>query len=157
MTEHDSRPLHHLDACDAFKLAVEQSGLTLPQIASRLGWSESMTRRVFSAEKFFPSYPDLPSFCAAVGNLTIVHWLLARATFYGIDENHQDVDCNMLLRRVNDIFAEVGDVADEARSAVADDILEPSELRRLIKEISDVLERGMALLGDLRTMERAHA
>lgn len=160
MTDLDSRPLHHLDAVDAFKLAVQQGGLSLPDIAKGMGWSQSFARRVFSAEKFYPSYPDLPKFCAVVGNNIIIHWLLARATFHGIDEARQDVDCNTLLRRVNDIFAEVGDVAEEARRSVADDSLEPQELRRLIKELSDVLQQGMALVGDLREMERnapAHA
>lgn len=157
MTDLDARPLHHLDAVDAFKLAVQQSGKGLPEIAKGMGWSQSLARRVFSAEKFFPSYPDLPKFCSVVGNLTIIHWLLSTATFYGIDEARQNLDCNALLRRVNDIFAEVGDVAEEARKSVADNRLEPMELRRLIQELSDVLQRGMALVGDLREMERAHA
>lgn len=158
MTEHDARPLHHLDAVDAFKLAVQQSGKTLPDIAKGMDWSVSQARRVFSAAKFYPSYPDLPRFCAVVGNLTIINWLLARATFHGIDEGRQSVDCAALLLRVTDIFAEVGDVAEEARKSVADNSLEPRELRSLIQELSDVLQQGMALVGDLREMERnAHA
>jgi len=160
MTEHDSRPLHHLDAVDAFKLAVQQSGKTLPDIAKAMNWSLSQARRVFSAEKFFPSYPDLPRFCAVVGNMTIINWLLAKATFHGIDVTRQSLDCAALLMRVTDIFAEVGDVAEEARKSVADNVLEQQELRRLIQELSDVLRHGMALVGDLREMERhanAHA
>lgn len=150
----NERSLHHLDAIDAFKLAIEQSGKNPTEIATILGWSESFMRRVFSSEKFFPSYPDLPAFCAAVGNLTIVHWLISRATFYGIDEKHQNVDCHTLLVRVNEVFAEVGDVAQETRVAIADNKLTKVELRRIIKEISDVLQTGMGLVGDLREMER---
>lgn len=147
--------LHHLDPADAFKLAVERSGLSLPEIAKTMGWSMAQVRRVFSAEKYYPSFTDLPRFCAVVGNTTIIQWLLARATFEGIDESHQDIDCNALLLRVTDIFAEVGDVAEEARRAASDNQLQEVELRRLIKELSDVLERGMALVGDLRHMERS--
>lgn len=150
-------PLHHLDPIDAFKLAIEKSGRPLPEIAKDMGWSTSFVRRVFSAEKFFPSVVDIPRFCAVIGNQVIIHWLLARATFYGLDEAHQDMDCNALLRRVNDLFAEVGDVADEARESIKNNILEPNECRRLIKELSDVLDRGMSLVSDLRALERANA
>jgi hypothetical protein len=155
MTTPDVPQLRHLEAVDAFKLAVEESGRPLPEIAQAMGWSMPQARRVFSAEQYFPSYPDLPRFCAVVGNLTVVHWLFAKATFYGFDEQHQSLDCADLLLRVTEIFGEVGDVADEARRAVVDNRLDALELRRLIKELSDLLERGMALVGDLRQMERA--
>jgi len=157
MIASDETPLHHLDAIDAFKLAIEKSVKPLPQIANEMGWSESFVKRVFSADKFFPSVADIPRFCAVLGNQVIIHWLLARATFYGLDEAHQDVDCNALLRRVNDLFAEVGDVAAEARASTADNKLEPVECRRLIKELSDVLDRGMSLVADLRSLERTNA
>lgn len=145
--------LHLLEPVDAFKLAIEQSGRSPADIAADLGWSEFFMRRVFSAEKFYPSYADLPAFCAAVGNLTILHWLMASATFHGIDQKHQSVDCNNLLVRVNGVFAEVGDVAQEARKAIADNKLDTRERRRLISELSDVLENCMALVGDLRSMD----
>lgn len=148
--------LHRLDAVDAFKLAIEQSNKTVIEIAQELGWSEFFMRRVFSPEKFFPSYADIPEFCVAVGNLTVIHWLVARTTFYGIDDQRQNVDCRSLLERVNSVFAEVGDVAQEARKAIADDMLDKHERRRLISERSDVLEGCMALVGDLREMD-AHA
>lgn len=153
----DATPLHHLDPIDAFKLAIEKSGRPLPKIAGEMGWSTSFVRRVFSAEKFFPSVADIPRLCAVLGNQVIIHWLLARATFYGLDEAHQNVDCNALLRRVNDLFAEVGDVATAARASIADDKLEPRECRQIIKELSDVLDRGMSLVADLRALERTNA
>lgn len=155
----DTLHLHRIDPVDAFKMAIEQSGLSLPQLARRMEWSESMARRVFSPEKFYPSFEDLPKFCNVVGNTIIVQWLMARATFYGVNEHAQAVDCRALLLRVNDIFAEVGDVADEARKAVEDNKLEAREMRALINELQDVLERGMALVGDLRQQLKgaAHA
>jgi len=157
MIESDAIPLHHLDPIDAFKLAIDKSVKPLPQIAKEMGWSKSFVKRVFSADKFFPSVADIPRFCAVLGNQVIIHWQLARATFYGLDEAHQDMDCNVLLRRVNDMFAEVGDVAAEARTSIADNRLDPTECRRLIKELSDVLDGGMSLVADLRALERANA
>jgi len=157
MIETEATPLHHLDAIDAFKLAIEKSNKPLPEIAKEMGWKPFFMKRVFSAEKFYPSVEDIPRLCAVLGNQVIIHWQLARATFYGLDEAHQDVDCNALLRRVNDLFAEVGDVATEARASIADNKLEPHECRRLIKELSDVLDRGMSLVSDLRALERSDA
>jgi len=157
MNTSDAIPLHHLDTIDAFKLAIDKSPKELPEIAKEMGWSKSFVRRVFSTDKFFPSVDNIPQFCAVLGNQVIIHWLLARATFYGLDEAHQDLDCNALLRRVNDLFAEVGDVADEARESIKNNILEPNECRRLIKELSDVLDRGMSLVSDLRALERTNA
>jgi hypothetical protein len=81
--------------------------------------------------------------------------LLASATFYGIDEKRQSVDCRTLLERVNSVFAEVGDVAHEARRSIADDRIDKAERHRLINELSDVLEGCMALIGDLREMDNA--
>jgi len=153
----DFPPLHHLDAVDAFKLAIEQSGKPLPEIAVEMGWSESFMRRVFSTDKFFPSLADIPRFCSVLGNQVVLQWLIARATFYGVDEQHQDIDCSELLRRVNDLFAELGDVATEAREAIKNNVIEPQECRKLIREISDVLERGMSLISDLRLLERDNA
>lgn len=155
MATPDVPQLRRLEAVDAFKLAVEESGLSLPEIAKGMDWSMPQARRVFSAEQYFPSFPDLPRFCAVVGNLTVVHWLLAKATFYGVDEQHQSLDCADLLLRVTEIFSDVGTVAEEARKAVADNKLEACELRRLIRELSELLACGMALVGDLRLMERA--
>lgn len=144
--------LHKLEAVDAFRLAIEQSGKTPHEVAIALGWSDHFARRVFSAEKFFPSYADLPAFCSAVGNMTILHWLIARATYYGLEDTAQSVDCESLLLRVNNVFAEVGDVAQETRVAIADNKIDHAEIRHLIRELTDVVDCGMALIGDLRRM-----
>lgn len=145
--------LHTLDAVDAFKLAAQSCHLPIKEICRLMGWSESFARRVFSTEKFYPSFEDLPRFCAIVGNPIIIQWLLAKAAFYGLNPEHQTVDCRALLLRVTDIFAEVGDVATEARTAVQDNLLQPAELRRLLSALQTVLEDGMTLVGDLRAMQ----
>lgn len=145
--------LHTLDAVDAFKLAAQSCHLPIKEICRLMGWSESFARRVFSTDKFYPSIEDLPRFCAIVGNPIIIQWLLAKAAFYGLNPEHQTVDCRALLLRVTDIFAEVGDVATEARTAVQDNLLQPAELRRLLSALQTVLEDGMTLVGDLRAMQ----
>lgn len=143
--------LHKLDAVDAFKLAVQSSHLPVKEVSRLMGWSETFARRVYSTEKFYPSFEDLPKFCAVTGNMIIIQWLLAKAAFHGLDAAHQTVDCRALLLRVTDIFSEVGEVATEARAAVGDNLLQPVELRRLVVALQAVLEDGMTLVGDLRS------
>ena len=144
--------LHLVDACDAFKVSVQAGHLPVKDLARLMGWSESFARRVFSTEKFYPSFEDLPKFCATVGNMVILQWLLAKATMYGLRPEHQSVDCRALLLRVTDIFTEVGDVATEARAAVQDNRLSAAELRRILSCLQMLLEDGMALTGDLRAI-----
>lgn len=146
--------LHTLDAVDAFKIALQSAHIPIKELCRLMGWSESFARRVFSTDKFYPSFEDLPRFCATVGNAVIIQWLFAKAAFYGLDEDHEAVDCRALLLRVTDIFSEVGDVATEARAAVQDNRLRPGELRRLLSTLQLVLEDGMSLVGDLRSMEQ---
>ena len=48
----------------------------------------------------------------------------------------------------------MSDVGQEASAAIQDGKLEPKELRRIIRELNDVVDRSMALIGDLRVLER---
>lgn len=142
--------LHAIEAVDAFKLAMQSSHLSFREISRLMGWSETFARRVFSAEKFYPSFENLPKFCAVTGNMVIIQWLLAKAAVHGLNPEHPSVDCRALLLRVTDIFADAGDVAAKARAAVKDSLLRPHEIRRLLSALQVVLEDGCALLGDLR-------
>lgn len=150
----DTRGLASLDAIDAFKLAAEQSHMTLGQIADAMGWSESQARRVFSTEKYFPSVPDIPKFCNALGNNVILLWLQAKTMTYGLPETCRDIDCENLVFRIGALFGEVGDVGRKGQDAIADGKLEAHELRAIINEVKDVLTEGMELVGDLRILER---
>lgn len=150
----DTRGLENLDAIDAFKLAIEQSDKDLPTIAREMGWSESYVKRVFSTEKFFPSVLYIPQFCHVVGNNMVLQWLQAKAMTYGLPEENRNLDCENLVFRIGNLFAEVGDVGRKGQDAIADGKLEPHELRAIIDEVKDVLTEGMDLVGDLRILER---
>jgi hypothetical protein len=150
----DTRALANLDPIDAFKLAAEQSHKPLSEIADAMGWSESQARRVFSTEKYWPSFEDLPQFCSVLGNNVLLLWLQAKTMTYGMPEQCRDVDCENLVFRIGELFAEVGDVGRKGQEAIADGKLEPHELRAIINEVKDVLTEGMELVGDLRMLER---
>lgn len=150
----DTRGLANLDAIDAFKMAIENSHKDLPTIAKEMEWSESHTRRIFSTEKYYPSVVDLPRFCHTVGNNLILQWLQAKTMTYGLPTEERNIDCENLVFRIGNLFAEVGDVGRKGQDAIADGKLEPHELRAIIDEVKDVLTEGMDLVGDLRILER---
>ncbi|MCJ2164632.1 MULTISPECIES: phage regulatory CII family protein [unclassified Pseudodesulfovibrio] len=150
----DTQSLANLDAIDAFKLAIESSGKDVPTITKEMEWSESHTRRIFSTEKYYPSVVDLPRFCHVVGNNLVLQWLQAKAMTYGLPTEDRNIDCENLVFRIGNLFAEVGDVGRKGQEAIADGKLEPHELRAVIDEVKDVLTEGMELVGDLRILER---
>lgn len=154
MEDKPRQSLAALDAVDAFKLAWERSGKTMPEIMRAMGWSEYHAKRVFGVERYFPTYEDLPRFCNVAGNTIIVQWLMVQAMQYGVCPKHISVDCAELVRRTGDLFGEMSDVGQEASSAIQDGVLEPKELRRIIRELNDVVNKSMALIGDLRVLER---
>jgi hypothetical protein len=144
-----------LDAVDAFKLAWERSGKTMPQIMREMGWSEYHAKRVFGTERYFPTFEDLPKFCNVAGNTIVVQWLHVQAMQYGVEPQHINVDCAELVKRIGDLFGEMSDVGQEASDSIRDGILEPKELRRIIRELNDVVNKSMTLIGDLRALERS--
>ena len=154
MIRENRTPLHNLCPEDAFKLALERSGMTWQKLAEEMGWTESHTKRVFSLERYFPTYEDLPKFCSIVGNMVIINWLQVQAMQYGLEHQHRDVDCQSLVFRISQLFGETSDVGQEAQKAVADGQLEPRELRRIIRELNDVVNTSLDMIGDLRELER---
>ena len=86
-------PFHKMEASEAFSLAARESGLPFPVICKRMSWSKSYGRRVFRNEKFYPSFADLPRWCAVVGNTIVLQWALARATTHGLEAQFERVDC----------------------------------------------------------------
>lgn len=146
--------LRHLDSTDVFKLACVESGKGMDQIAREMGWGISHAKRIFSANRYFPTYEDLPKFCAVVGNQLIVQWLQIMAEGDGQPPKHAEVDCSSLVFRIGELFSEAGDVGAAGQSAIEDMKLEPRELRRIMKELRDVIVKSLALMGDIRAQER---
>ena len=143
-------PFHKMEASEAFSLAARESGLPFPVICKRMSWSKTYGRRVFRNEKFYPSFADLPRWCAVVGNTIVLQWALARATTHGLEAQFDHVDCQALLLRITGMFADAGTVAARTREAVGDNLLEPHELRSVVKGLDALISGTLDLLGDLR-------
>lgn len=152
----NNKGLRELDAVDAMKLAVALSGKHVTDIAKEMDTGLYLVRRWFSTEKYFPSFEDIPLFCRTVGNMTLINWLQVQA-MAGDKVEHSDINCAALVGRVGELFGEMGDVGLEAQEAVKDGILESFELRRVIKEVTEVVAKGNQLVADLRIAERALA
>lgn len=146
----DNIALHKMDAPEAFAFAASVSGMTFAEICAGMRWSKSFGRRVFRNEKFYPSFEDLPRFCSVVKNTIVLQWALARAITHGLEEEFDQVDCQGLLIRVTGMFADAGVVADRTRQAVADNLLQPHEIRRIVTGLDTLTEGALDLLGDLR-------
>lgn len=142
--------LHKMNAPEAFALAASASGMPFNEICDGMGWSKSFGRRVFRNEKFYPSFEDLPRFCAVVKNTIVLQWALARSITHGLEEEFAQVDCQGLLFRVTGMFADAGVVAGRTRQAVADNLLQPHEIRRIVTGLDTLTTSALELLGDLR-------
>lgn len=150
----DLQRLGELAPLDVYKLALTTAGKSPQKVSEAMGWDTGQTNRIFSPEKYWPSYPQLPKLCHILGNTILIDWLMIRAMRYGLDETHQDVDCKNLALRVADLFGEVGDVGRSAQAALEDGKLEPKELRAIIRELTDVGDKTFGLIADLRVLER---
>ncbi|MBI9109885.1 phage regulatory CII family protein [Maridesulfovibrio ferrireducens] len=143
-----------LDALDAFKLALELSDKSKQEISHEMGWQDYHTNRIFSPEHYYCSYEDLPKFCAVVGNNIVIEWLAVKAENYEQPLSVEEIDCTALLFRVGQIFGETSDVGTEVQAAIKDGKLEPSELRRIIKELTQLTDKAMKTIGEIRKAER---
>lgn len=150
MDEH--APYAHLAPEDAFRLAIMRSDYPVKELCKRLGWTESFLRRVLSIEKYFPSYEDIPLFCAAVGNTIVIEWLMARSA--AVAQNFPNVTPGLLQGAVLDLSVELGDVAGRVRAAIEDGIITKQENRGILKDILELIGEAVELAGTLRDFDR---
>ena len=137
---------------DAFRLAIMRSPYGIHETAKRLGWTDSFMRRVLSIEKYFPSFEDIPKFCAAVDNIIVIEWQMARAAIT-VHEN-PNVTSDLLKSSVLDLSAELGDVAHRTRMALEDGEITKREIRGILKELLELINAAIDLAGILKAHER---
>lgn len=137
---------------DVFRLAISRSRHAPSVLAKHLGVSESFLRRVTAAEKYFPSYEDIPAFCDAVGNILVIEWQLARVSF-----THQSpllVTPGFLHKQVLSLTKELGHLSEKIVSATSDSRITKTENRTILKEVLDLLEVATQLAGALRAHDK---
>ena len=117
-----------------------------------MGVSESFLRRVTSAEKYFPSYEDIPAFCDAVGNTLVIEWQFARVSF--THQSPLSVTSGFLHTQVLSLAKELGHVSEKIITATADNRISKAENRIILKEVLDLLEAATQLAGALRAHDK---
>lgn len=122
----------------AFRLAVAMSRKSDSEIATAMGWSKSVEYRVFSNANYYPSLPNLVTFCDAVGNAIIAQWVMAN--FNAIAHHTDPIDAVKLLASMGSLFARMGAVAKEGEAALADDgKVDAAEARRILRKMQDLV------------------
>lgn len=137
---------------DVFRLAISRSRHAPSILAKQMGVSESFLRRVTSAEKYFPSYEDIPAFCDAVGNTLVIEWQFARVS--GTSQSPQSVTPGFLHTQVLSLAKELGHISEKIIAATADNRISKTENRTILKEVLDLLEAATLLAGALRAHDK---
>ena len=137
---------------------VSGSGKPAAEIAAEVGWSPSVASRIFNpAEEYWPSLPMAPAFCVACGSSLLIDWQVCQAEAGGVRFEHPAMDWQDLLLTLTDLEKELGDVAEEVRQDIEPDPdgkrrIDRTEAKRIIREVQDVITKGVALINGVRPM-----
>ena len=146
--------LRGMPAFAALRLAVSLSGKADDEIAAAMNWSPRVANRIFSNDSYWPSFPTLPRLCAILGNDILARWVTVNAV--ALPEPVDAVDASGLITLMGDLFAEMGDVANAGRNALADGQINDLDARRILRELRDVLDKGAEFMGRLQVnLDRA--
>lgn len=137
---------------DAFRLAASQSGKSANQICQEMGWQPTFARRIFSIEKFYPSFADIPKFCRVVGNTIVIDWLKANAMADKKLCPHKIQNCLDLAQDVLTLAESTGKLSTTAKEAILDGSIEHEEKIVIIKVLQKLLKEGAEMLHALKEM-----
>ncbi|MFP5223130.1 MAG: helix-turn-helix domain-containing protein [Acidobacteriota bacterium] len=133
----------------ALRLAREVSGLTLEAVSERSGISLPTIKRYFDEhDTYLPSLSNIPPLCRALENTIIMDWLAAQLEDLSPSEGIHSVQ--QLLRGVNRIGQEAGDVCRVADRVAEDGFICPVEAQELAGELKDVEEAARAIRENLQ-------
>jgi hypothetical protein len=141
---------------DVIAQMVADSGKHRDDIAAEVGWSSSVSSRIFNpSESYWPSLPTVPRFCVACGSTLLIDWLVAQVEIGAVELEPDELDWVGLLLGLTEMEKELGDVAKEVRRAIDPKgaqgrDLSRTEAKRIIREVQDVITRGVDLIKGLR-------
>ncbi|WP_319761907.1 hypothetical protein [Maridesulfovibrio sp.] len=150
----DPRDLINITAYEAFRLALKVSGKTEAEVREEMGYSESHCHRVFSVEEYYTSYEKIPKLCKFLDNNIIILWLIVQADKDMHQPIYHEMDCPELLKEAAELLKETSDVGKEVGATIEDNEIKLTEIRRVIREVCEVVAKGICMLGKLRMHER---
>lgn len=139
------------------EMAVAMSGKTRAQIEVDLGWTKSRVTRICNPNAhYWPSLPDVPVFCNALGNTLLIDWLKARCDAHSVEklESASEDDTLEVLRLMSSIGREMGDVHKVIEKSLSNDgLVDEVEARRIAREGYDVIRRWSELFTTLARIQ----
>ena len=132
----------------ALRLALAFSKKTPEQIEQEMGWSKSVSARVFCSGNYFPAYRNIPKFCDVIGNNILILWLFKNRKYPAYDQL-EPMDALALLQSMGSFLKEMGDASCKAQEALKDWNVSQEEARNIIKEVRDVIEVGCYIMSRL--------
>lgn len=120
---------------DALHQATRLSGKTEDEVGAAMRWAPGNTARIYGQESYWPTLPNLPKLCVVLGNTVLLEWLQAQAEAGGVQHDFEELDCAALMLSFGKLFRDLGDVAKAGERAVADQHIDATEAKVLIRKL----------------------
>jgi transcriptional regulator with XRE-family HTH domain len=131
--------LKKLTAKQALGLAKSLSGMSNEELAEKMEQDHSSVKRYFNEQDkdYYPSLMRIPKLCQALGNSILLDWLNVQVE--GAKEPSDSIKSdNDLLRRMNRLAVELGDVHRTVDDSLSGSGLEEFDPKRLLSELFEV-------------------
>lgn len=141
---------------DVIAMQARMSGRSWDEIADFVGWSSANISRILNpGDPYWPTLPTLARFCVITRSTLVLDCVRAKARDIGFDAVPDQLDPEALVFAIGGLFREMADVAREGERAVADRHINPDEARRVIRELYDLVNACLDVIGGLRPLREA--
>lgn len=141
--------LTKLTLFEVFRLALRLSGKSESDIAEAMGWPPANAHRIFADDSYWPTLPNIPRLCAALGNQVILDWCRVQAAAMPCPERAKPLNPPALLDALAALFEESGQLAGRIRESAADGTITSIERRRITREAYDVAVQALSIIAGL--------
>lgn len=136
MQSRDMETLLGMSLPEVLQAMLLEGGLSQSELGRRVGWSPGNVARIFDPnDDYWPTLGKLPEMCLQCRSTLILDWLRAQVVASGCGQRVRGLGADGLGLAVAEIGAAFGGVAREAAQALEDDVLEPTERRRIVREL----------------------
>ena len=133
-----------------------------PDWGDKIGIGMNVINRAFSSwqddREYFITFAKVPELCVAMRSSLLIQWAMARYEYLSreMDMPARPMDTAGCLRACAKMMKEMGDVAKEIEAAAEDEQLSKQEIRRIQRELSDVISICFNCMGQLNSALDEH-
>jgi hypothetical protein len=135
---------------DALHLALRLSGKTAEEVGAQMGWTPGNTSRIFGAENYWPTLPNIPKLCVVLGNYVLIDWIREQAEAGGLKHDFDALDSPRLLQEYGQLFRDLGDMAKAGEHALADGHINNCDAKTLIRKLYILCRDVVRIIRGLR-------